>query len=231
MAQMRQNVDQVIARVNARPTLPAAYSAHHLARRARRFGLMLAAGIIALMVGTGIWTSILGPIGILGVLVMAVLLGVILLGAVAASAERPVKSITIVRAELPQLASRTNAWLGQQRRALPAPAQTLADSIGETIANLAPNLETLDVAGPQAVELRRLVGEELPELVDRYRQVPAAMRRADRNGRIAENELIEGMAVIDSHIRALAHDLAAADMDRLASHTRYLESRYGDGSV
>ncbi len=229
MAAMRRNVDEVIARVNARPMTPAAYAARRAGRRAKRFGLMLAAGVLALMVGTGVWAAILGPIGIFGVLAMAILLGIIVVGALALSGERPVKAASIVRADLPQLADRTNSWLGQQRRALPAPAQTLADSIGERIANLAPSLETLDANGPQAVELKRLVGEELPELVDRYRQVPPAMRRAERNGRVAEKELIEGLAVVDAHLGTLASDLAAADMDRLASHTRYLETRYRDG--
>lgn len=229
LAEIRVRADNAIARANARPLTPSGHAARRAARRAKRFGLMFAAGFLALVIGTGIFATVFGAIGIIGLLMVAMLLVGVFIVAAVASGEASLKPETIVRAELPQLADRTNAWLGQQRRALPAPAQTLADSIGEKIANLAPSLETLDANGPQAVELRRLVGEELPELVQRYSKVPPAMRREDRNGRVAETQLVEGLAVVDSHIETLARDLAAVEMDRLASHTRYLETRYRDG--
>ena len=72
----------------------------------------------------------------------------------------------------------------EQRAALPAPAQTLADSLGDRIAALSPTLERIDAKSVEAAEIRRLVAEELPELVANYQRVPKAMRTIDRNGRV-----------------------------------------------
>src|SRR3546814_15072929 len=62
------------------------------------------------------------------------------------------------RADLKQLAGRTEIWLEAQRPALPAPARTLVDGIGVQLDLLAPQLQTLDPAPPAAANIRKLVG-------------------------------------------------------------------------
>ena len=94
---------------------------------------------------------------------------------------------------------------------------------------MSPTLERIDAKSVEAAEIRRLVAEELPELVANYQRVPKAMRTIDRNGRVAENELIDGMRLLDREIDTISKNLAATDMDRLASHKRYLELRYEGG--
>jgi hypothetical protein len=52
------------------------------------------------------------------------------------------------------------------------------------------------------------------------------MRRRDRNGRVADQELIDGMKLLEEEVDDLAQAIAARDMDSLSSHKRYLELRY-----
>lgn len=202
----------------------------HVARRAmrrgKRFVLFALAGIVALFLSAGILGAVLDGIGFFGVLAVFLAIPLVLMMAFLFSREKEVRADTIVLASLPQLADRTIGWIDQQRRALPAPAMTLADDIGRKIAALQPQLATLDANAPEAHELRRLVGEELPHLVEGYKRVPVTMRREERNGRVAERELIEGMQLLDEEIGGLARHIASTDMDRLSSHKRYLELRY-----
>lgn len=201
------------------------------ARRAKRVAIAYFSGLLALVIGAAVASGLLGGIGIIGFTLMVLLAILLVPIALSFGKEKALRPADLGRADVAQIAERTNVWLGQQRRALPAPAQTLVDSIGERIAQLGPQLEALGGASPEAVETRRIVGDELPELIRSYQSVPTAMRREDRNGRVAERDLIDGLASVDRAIDRLSRDLAARDMDRLASHSRYLESRYGESDA
>lgn len=222
----------VSERVRARSSAfePAVHRARRALRRARRFGAIGVGGLLALVIALALWVGLVGPIGILGVPVLILAVLAILFAATAFSRERQVRAAAIAQAPLPQIAQRTATWIDQQRIALPPPAQTLVDQIGQRIASLQPQLTSLDDNAVEALELRRLVADELPQLVESYKRVPPHLRREDRNGRVAERELVEGMKLLDREIDDLSRAIASTDMDRLASHKRYLELRYkGDG--
>jgi len=82
-----------------------------------------------------------------------------------------------------------------------------------------------------AVELRKLLGEELPELVNGYRRVPDALRRESRDGPSPDRQLCEGLGVVDAALSRMSEQLASGDLHRLATQGRYLEIKYkgGDG--
>ena len=203
-----------------------------LMRRARRFTMLAMIGVVTVLVSAIAWSLIVNPLGILGILLVMMLMIAVMVGAVAFSGERRVRAQAIGRAaSLPQIAARADEYLHQQRRALPAPAQDLTDMIGQRLAGIGPQLERIDAGHPDARELRRLVGEELPDLIDKYRHIPAELRRADRNGRVPERDLIDGLELVDARIAEITHNLGADDMDRLSSHKRYLEMRYRDDKV
>ena len=200
-------------------------------RRMQRFALMLIGGVLALLIAAGVFSAIVAPLGFYGVMLLALGVIAVLVMAGLFSGEAAIRPEAMAEAPLPQLADRTNRWLEQQRPALPAPAKSLADSLGERIAALQPTLERLGDKTPEAMEVRRLVAEELPELVANYQRVPKAMRTMNRNGRVAETELVEGMRLLDREIDSIGKTLAATDIDRLASHKRYLELRYEGGDT
>jgi len=72
------------------------------------------------------------------------------------------------------MVARTELWLEAQRPALPAPAVNLIDQIGVQLDGLGLQLEGIDPAEPAVSEVRKLVGEHLPGMVESY---PAAFRQ------------------------------------------------------
>ncbi len=126
-----------------------------------------------------------------------------------------------------QLVSRTELWLEHQRPALPPPAVTLVDKIGVQLDALGLQLETVDQGHPSAREVRKLVGEHLPEMVDSYRRIPAHLRKEQRAGRTPDEQLVDSLGKISTEIDSVTRQLADGALDDLAIKTRYLDYRYG----
>lgn len=186
--------------------------------------LLIAAGaIFAAMVA---WGMLVAPLGVEGVMAAGIALILAFVAVIVFSVETTATPEQLVRTDLAQLPHRTEVWLETQRKALPAPAQTLVDGIGVRLDALTPQLAGLDPAAPAAIEIRKLIGEELPELVEGYRRVPETLRRTDRNGRSPHRQLVEGLEVVDGELKRMCEQLAAGDLDKLATQRRYLELKY-----
>lgn len=197
------------------------YRRSGVATKCKRIG----AALIAILVGAGIWGFVM-PLGVTGVMVvLGLLVAAFLLFSVLPTVPE-VKRETLAEANLQTLPLQTEIWLEGQRKALPAPAITLVDSIGTRLETLTPQLAKLNPQEPAAVEIRKLLSDHLPELVTGYQSIPEPMRREERNGRVPEKQLIEGLTVIDSEIDRMTEQLAAGDLDKLATHNRFLELKY-----
>jgi hypothetical protein len=110
---------------------------------------------------------------------------------------------------------------------LPASAQPQIDAIMFRLEALAPQLQDLDPQLLEALELRRLIGEELPELVAGYQKVPYELQRKPLHGGPSpKHRLIEALTTIDAQIGHLQQRLAEGDLKSLATHQRYLELKY-----
>ena len=126
-----------------------------------------------------------------------------------------------------QLPAQTDDWLDQQRNFLPYVAQGKLDNIAQRLEALAPQVEGMDSNRPGAAELKRLLGEELPELVRGYLKVPRALRTQPLHGGASpEQQLVNGLDTIDAQIGRLQEQLAADDLKALATHQRYLDLKY-----
>jgi hypothetical protein len=132
----------------------------------------------------------------------------------------------LAKEPLKVLAGKTEIWLESQRPALPAPAVTLVDQIGVQLDMLAPQLQTLEENSEPAREIRKLVGEHLPELITGYRKIPASMRQEKRGERTPDEQLIHGLGVIEREIASATRTIAEGDADKLAIRGRYLELKY-----
>jgi hypothetical protein len=199
-----------------------------IAKVLRRMILAFAA-IVAVAVG---WGVVVGPIGLGGLMaaVAAVLLAWVAIIMLSSTPE-PTPEV-LAASDLPLLPHRTEEWLYKQRPALPAPAARLVDGIGLKLEALAPQLATLDPREPAAAEIRKLLCEELPELVDGYRRVPEGLRREGRDGPSPDRQLVDGLAVVDGEIARMTAQLASGDLHKLATQGRYLELKYrGDSSL
>lgn len=183
-------------------------------------------------VGLVTWGLVIGPVGT-GGLMLAILLFVI---AGFASTYLPTQVFAsgdpVPTTELALLPLKTEEWLAGQRRALPAPAVRLVDGIGLKLEQLAPQLERLNEKEPAAVEIKRLIGDELPELVRGYTRLPPNFRKNGLNGISPDQQLVDGLTVVDSELARMSEQLASGDLNLLATQGRYLELKYqGDSGV
>lgn len=136
-------------------------------------------------------------------------------------------------ADLHLLPSQTGEWLEQQRPALPSPAQRQIDQLTASLDAITPQLAALDARSPEALEARRLIGDELPELVRGYQKVPPSLRRQPLNGGPSpDKQLVEGLGTIGEEIARMNARLADNDLKALATQQRFLEIKYkGDGEM
>ncbi|KHK93273.1 hypothetical protein [Novosphingobium malaysiense] len=132
-------------------------------------------------------------------------------------------------ASLPELAGSTELWLEGKRRALPNAAVDAIDMIGVRLEQIAPQLATVEESGPAAREVRKLLSEHLPGLVDSYTRIPPALRsQPGTAGTSPSEQLVDGLCVISDEIEAMSLDLSRNDIDALATRNRFLETKYVD---
>jgi hypothetical protein len=190
--------------------------------RAVKFALAGATLVALFAIILGIFV----PLGVSGILLTVLaMMGAGALGMLL-SWQPSVTLRNVGKADLKALPDTTARWLDGQRRALPAPAQTLADSIGVKLDILTPQLATLNEGEPAAAEIRRLIADELPELVSGYQRVPANLRKEGLNGISPDKQLIDGLGVVDSELKRMSEQLASGDLTQLATQKRYLEIKY-----
>jgi hypothetical protein len=184
-----------------------------------------------LALGLFLWGLIIGPVGTTGLMlavtafiVAAVTLLFVPRTLYAATEPEPTSALAM-------LPLQTEEWLASQRKLLPAPAVRLVDGIGLRLEQLAPQLERLDDKEPLAAQARRLIGEDLPELVKSYSQVPPTLRKSGLNGINPDKQLVDSLMLVDGELQSLSEQLASADLTKLATQGRYLELKYQGDSA
>ena len=200
-------------------------------RRAHFYSKVARAAVAVgvLLVGAGIVGAIIDGIGFWGVMATGIL------GAAAAYLlmrypDMPMPTTESLRqTDLGTLAGKTEIWLEAQRPMLPAPAISIVQDIGVRLDQLAPQLQTLNENDPASREVRKLVGEHLPELINGYKRIPEPLKRKEHGGKTPEQQLIDGLKVIDREIEAMTGQISRGELDKLATRERFLEIRY-DGA-
>jgi hypothetical protein len=219
--------EEVLDRIRSQ-TSPRAVKAHR--RRVVGFFRRLKYAFFAVLgvaLAGGLIGSFVTPLGIWGFFLMLVAMAIVFFGIMGWPQAAEPTPQQMAKSDLPLLPSQTERWLEAQRPALPAPAQRLADEIGIKLEALGPQLAQLDPKAPAAYEFRKLMAEELPDLVEGYKKVPEGMRRAERNGGGSpDKQLVEGLRVVDDELRRMGEQLVSGDLDKLATQGRYLELKY-----
>lgn len=221
--QIQRSAD-LLNRVSARQLRKRTRSA---LRRVRRAGKYAAISITAILVAALV-VAMLHPIGLTGVLIVAMAIPLAFLLSVLLSGERGVFRENLTTLDIVSLPAATERWLDSQRRALPARAMPILDQIGQRLDDLTPQLQRLPPDEPAAREVRALLADHLPQLVTGYQSIPRDLRGVERNGRVPDRQLVESLSLIEREIGEMTEVLARGDLDRLAAHGRYLEIKYHD---
>jgi hypothetical protein len=198
-----------------------------IGKRLTRIAIADAAILVAAVV-----IGMIVPLGIMGALFfMMALIGATVFFAVQTPREAPPPAMATLRTtDLKVLPAQTQRWLAARKPALPADVRGVADRIATRLNILSPQLGRVDPQDETAYELRRLIGEQLPAFVDDYEKVPATLRTTPRNGKTPDDELKDGLTLIEREIAEMTERLAQGDLDSLATRGRYLEMKYrGDG--
>lgn len=127
---------------------------------------------------------------------------------------------------LRQLAGKTILWLDAARPRLPLRARAILGRIGTGLDQLSPQLARLDEKHPAAHEVRKLIDEHLPALVESYTRIPPTLRDRPHAGSTPEAQLVDGLTVIAGEIETMTGEIARGELDALATRGRYLEMRY-----
>ncbi len=191
----------------------------------QRFRRVLTVAILT-VVGMGVAGMIFSISLFSWLLMLLVFVGIIVLGMLAYPREAEPSAEKLMESELPDLPGQTEGWLAKQQLALPPPAGDKLSDIATRLEELRPQLQTLDPREPAAIEVRRLVGVELPELVEGYKRVPEHLREDDGRGRSPKKQLLDGLDVVEGEIRRMTQQLAAGELDALATQGKYLELKY-----
>jgi hypothetical protein len=202
-------------------------------RRAHFWGKLskavVAVGVV--LIGAGILGAIIDGIGFWGVMITGIV-GTAAAYVLMRYPEMPMPTAESLRVtDLATLAGKTEIWLEAQRPALPAPAVTLMQDIGLRLDQLAPQLQTLDENDPAAREVRKLVGEHLPELINGYKKIPDSLKHREHAGKTPAQQLVDGLKTIDREIETMTGQIARGELDKLAVRGRYLEMRYDNAAT
>lgn len=205
------------------------------ARRIRRghFGRKLrniALAVAGIWIGLVVLGSIINGIGWGGLALggLATVSAMWLFGKYPAMKVPSLDDLNPAQSDVRTMVGKTELWLESQRRALPPPAVKLVDTIGLQLDVLGDQLAHVDQSHPKAMEVRKLVGEHLPGLIDGYQKIPEHLRYEEAAGGSPNQRFMNGLTTISGEIDSLTRQLAAGAIDNLAISTRYLDYKYGD---
>ncbi len=183
----------------------------------------------AILVGAIAAGMIIGGIGFGGImLTILAIIAAIIAFSVFPRMKAPQRA-DLNKGDVRQMVGRTELWLEHQRPALPPPAARIVDDLGVQLDALGLQLEAVDQNHPQVREIRKVVGEVLPETIDSYRHIPAKLRHEERGGLTPDQQITQSLGKISGEIDSITRQLAEGSLDDLAIKHRYLDYRYGDG--
>ena len=236
MARSPRGVDEAIARFDQWSArldghTPAAASARSrvrsrsvqgAARRAMGFGTAL----VALIVATIVFSQVVGAIGLFGLFLVS-LAALALLVAFSVWPSEPERVVYDEKLPTAKVVRQLETILVRRRPALPAPAARRADEIGAQLPLLESRLAELDPLDPLAQDARRLMGRDIPELLDGYERIPAEHRnRLDGAGLSVDQRLTVSLEAAREALDDLGARLSEGDRRAFETKGRFIESRY-----
>lgn len=229
-----ERADAVMARAHTRDTAVRAASRRERQRLnsgLKRTVIRIASIVVALWAATVV-IGFIKPIGLFG-LIAAVALGILLVGwtlAARKGSQRP----ALPSPDLPNAAivDRLDSYLYRVRAALPAPAQVEVDAMLARLPDLKETLQRVDVLDPSAQDARRLMASHLPNLIDKYLNVPNSYRSERLDEEMSPDQrLIDALHTGRTALDDIGEQLAKGDLAAFETQGRFISSRYSEEPI
>lgn len=190
----------------------------------------IALAVALLLVGTIVVGLVIDGIGLTGLFIAGALMlaAILLIGFRPAPAARPLAPF---REDMSNQAvvQRLGTLLSRHRGQLPPVAAQRVDAIAAQLPMLEQQLSNLAPLDPLAQDARRLAGQHLPDLIERYERVPPQYRRErDGDGMSVDERLAAGLDAARGAIDDLGRRLSQQEVDEFQTQGRFIESRYRD---
>lgn len=123
--------------------------------------------------------------------------------------------------------------ISQHRPKLPKAAQVLLESIQTTLRLLLPVLTSLEHNGGLSLHSRltltTTINHYLPDTLNAYLRLPPALAlvHRTRDGKTAQQLLIEQLRTLDQQLQQIASSAYAQDLEQLALNGQFLAERFG----
>lgn len=195
----------------------------------KKKGLRMALAVGAIWITASVLGVILDGIGFEGVMLggLATALGLYVFGKYP-KMKVPQRS-DLLKGDERQMVARTELWLEHQRDSLPKAARAVLQELGSRLDALGQQLAKVPAEHETARDIRKLVGETLPEMVDSYQKIPDHLRREKNGGTSPDEQIAQGLQKISTEIDSITRQLAQGSIDNLAITHRYLDYKYGEG--
>jgi uncharacterized membrane protein YtjA (UPF0391 family) len=191
-------------------------------RTARQIGLCVGLAIALWLISFSLsFAGVAGP-AVTGAAIVLFLIGCAAI--VVRFQPKRITSSQLPAVPLGQVALRVREWLEEHRRSLPRSAQPIVDALTHQLTELGPQLAKVEPNGPASHAVRKLIAVELPELLERYRNIPPSVGQRE-----AASQLVQGLQIIEGEVGRMSSDLASGSFDALATQNRYLQLKYDAG--
>lgn len=197
-----------------------------LARKLTHGGIAIAA-ILAVMIVVGL---VIDGIGLTGLFIAAALMlaAILFIGLRPEPAAKPVPAFSEDMSNK-AVVQRLGTFLSRHRGQLPSAAGQKVSAIQAQLPMLEAQLADLAPLDPLAQDARRLAGQHLPELIERYERVPPQYRRErEGDGLSVDDRLVAGLDAAQVAIDDLGRRMSRQEVDEFETQGRFLESRYKD---
>ena len=195
-----------------------------IGRRARRSGFVVAA-LMLLLLGVSLYSPGLFLAWLFAVPVI-LFFGIVLMFQPTRHARKMEEEarLTPHTLPLPELAVRAEEGLLDRCNLLPGRALPAADRIIATLREIQPHLHDLGPADEAlAGDVRRLVGQHLPQLVDSYLALPDQARGS---GSESSRRFVESLDIVAGEMDHLLEQCCRDRQTDFDTHSRFIETRY-----
>jgi hypothetical protein len=195
----------------------------------KKKGVRMAAALVAIWIAASVLGVIIDGLGFEGVMLtgLATAIGIYVFGKYPKM--KVPQRAELTKGDVRQMVARTELWLEHQRRHLPREAVRVVEQLGSQLDALGQQLEKVPAEHETARDIRKLVGETLPEMIDAYLKIPEHLRHERRSGATPDEQLTQSLEKISKEIDSITRQLAQGSLDDLAITHRYLDYKYGEG--